>query len=131
MKTRTLVGGGLLLGAILAGSTALTNSSTFDRDAVVGYGTQTISGAVAHTVTYNLNLTRDEIVSVELVLDGDTTDYDVFVGFDSENLAECSGLGVFADDATTYTCVMPDDQMVASATAFHLSVVSDPLIDPN
>lgn len=98
--------GGLLLAAValtaLMGGSAFTASNTQAATDVVGYGETTVSGAVVNSLTYNLNAAGDNVDTVELVLDGDTTGSAVAIGFNGGATTSC-GTGTFTT-VTTYTC---------------------------
>jgi hypothetical protein len=120
-KTRKLLGAAALAGVLAAGGTAFTASNSLPApDATRGYGSQTISGVTAESVTYNTNAAKDTITSVALVLTGDTTAKTIQIAFDDAAPATCSDPGAFDDVAnhTTYDCTA--NQSVATATKFAL-----------
>jgi hypothetical protein len=118
MNIRKLLGAGALVGVLAAGGLALTAANTLPSgDAVKGYGSQTISGVTATSVTYNTNTAGDTITSVGLVLSGDTTAKTIQIAFNDAAPATCSGTGVFTTN-TTYSCTV--NQAVGTATKFAL-----------
>lgn len=111
---------GLVGLAGLAG-TAFTASNTLPAsDVTRGYGSQTISGVTAESVTYGFNTAEDTITSVSLVLTGDTTAKTIEIAFNDAAPAVCSGTGTHdvTNDDTTYSCTV--SQSVASADKFAL-----------
>jgi hypothetical protein len=114
-----------LLGAVaVAGVVALTGSAftagnTLPAAGVTkGYGSQTISGVTATSVTYNTNTAGDTITSVGLVLTSDTTARTIQIAFNDAAPATCSGTGTFATPSTTYSCTVT--QSVGTAIKFAL-----------
>lgn len=121
MNARKILGSLALAGVVAAGGSAFTASNSLPAaDAVKGYGSQTISGVTASSVTYNTNTAGDTITSVGLVLTGDTTAKTIQIAFNDAAPATCSDAGVFVTD-TTYTCTV--SQAVADATKFALVAV--------
>jgi hypothetical protein len=114
--------GALAIGGIVAlGGSAFTASNSLPAaSATKGYGSQTISGVTAESVSYNTNTPGDTITSVGLVLTGDTTAKTIQIAFNDAAPATCSDAGVYAagSDDTTYACNVT--QSVASATKFAL-----------
>lgn len=101
--------GATALSMLFAGS-AFTASNTFAPDATApstGYASTTVSGATINSLAYNLNATGDNVDTVTLVLDGDTTGSAVSIGFNDGATTSC-GTGTYDDvatpPATTYTC---------------------------
>lgn len=106
MRKSTRIIGAIGLAVVAAaGGTAFTNSNTQPATQVVGYGSTTISGATVNSMTYNLNLPGDNVDSVTLVLEGDTTASAVFIGFNGGTATSC-GTGTYSllSTSTTYTC---------------------------
>jgi hypothetical protein len=121
MNTRKLLGAAALVGVVSAAGSAFTASNSLPAASVDrGYGSQTITGVTAEAVTYNMNTPEDTIVSVGLVLTGDTTAKTIQIAFNDAAPATCSGSGVYAagTDDTTYTCVV--NQAVMGTTKFAL-----------
>jgi hypothetical protein len=119
-KSTKIVGALVLAGLGVAGGSAFTASNSLPAaSTTLGYGSQSISGVTATSVTYNTNTPGDTITSVGLVLVGDTTSKTIKIAFDDAAPATCSDAGTF-DVATgsTYTCVV--SQSVGSATKFAL-----------
>jgi hypothetical protein len=120
-KTRNFLGAAALAGVLAAGGTAFTASNTLPAANVTkGYGSQTISGVTAESVTYNTNVAKDTVTSVGLVLTGDTTSKTIQLAFNDAGPTTCSDGGVHdaEGDATTYSCTV--DQAVATVTKFAL-----------
>jgi hypothetical protein len=118
-KTRTFLGAAALAGVVAAGGSAFTASNSLPATSVTrGYGSQTISGVTAESVSYNMNTAEDTITSVGLVLTGDTTAKTIQIAFNDAAPATCSGTGVFAagTDDTTYSCTA--SQSVGTAVKF-------------
>lgn len=90
----------------LIGGGALTASNTFASGAtapITGYAETTVSGGTVDSLAYTLNAGGDNVDSVTLVLNGDTTTSAVSIGFNGGATTSC-GIGTFATTATTYTC---------------------------
>jgi hypothetical protein len=120
-KTRKFLGGAALVGIVAAGGSAFTASNSLPATTVTrGYGSQTISGVTAESVTYGMNTAEDTITSVGLVLTGDTTAKTIQVAFNDAAPATCSGTGTYASvsDDTTYSCTV--SQSVGTAVKFAL-----------
>ena len=104
---------------LAAGATAFTASNSLPAASVTkGYGSQTITGVTATSVTYNTNVSGDTITSVGLVLTGDTTARTIKIAFNDAAPATCSDAGVFDTDHTTYSCTV--NQSTAGANKFAL-----------
>lgn len=120
-NTKKFLGAVAVAGVLAAGGSAFTAGNTLpDADVTKGYGSQTISGVAAESVTYNTDVPKENIVSVGLVLTGDTTAKTIQVAFNDAAPATCSGTGTFnaTTDDSTYTCTVT--QTVAGATKFAL-----------
>lgn len=119
MRTiKMLLGGVAVAGVLAAGGSAFTDSNTLPAASVTkGYGSQTITGVAATSVTYNTNTPGDTITSVGLVLTGDTTAKTIKIAFNDAAPATCSGTGSYTTD-TTYSCTV--NQAVGDATKFAL-----------
>jgi hypothetical protein len=120
-RTRKFLGAAALAGVLAAGGTAFTASNSLPAaDVTKGYGSQTISGVTAESVTYNTNIAEDTITSVGLVLTGDTTTKTIQIAFNDAAPATCSDAGVFnvTNDDTTYSCTV--SQSVSTANKFAL-----------
>lgn len=101
--------GATALSMLFAGS-AFTAGNTFATGATApktGYGETVVTGATINSLAYNLSTDGSNVDSVDLVLDGDTTDSAVSIGFNDGATTSC-GTGTFDDaatpTATTYTC---------------------------
>lgn len=104
---------------LAAGATAFTASNSLPAASVTkGYGSQTITGVTATSVTYNTNVSGDTITSVGLVLTGDTTSKVIKIAFNDAAPATCSDAGVFDTDHTDYSCTV--NQSTAGANKFAL-----------
>lgn len=118
-KIKILLGGVALAGVLATGGSAFTASNSLPAASVTkGYGSQTITGVTASSVTYNTNTAGDTITSVGLVLTGDTTARAIQIAFNDAAPATCSGTGAFLTPSTTYTCTV--SQAVGTATKFAL-----------
>jgi hypothetical protein len=120
-KTRKFLGAAALAGILTAGGAAFTASNSLPAANVTkGYGSQTISGVTAESVTYNTNVAKDTVTSVGLVLSGDTTAKTIQLAFNDAAPATCSDVGVYdaEGDTTTYDCNV--NESVATATKFAL-----------
>jgi hypothetical protein len=118
MKIRQVLGVGAVAGMVFVGGQALTASNTVPAaSAVKGYGSQTITGVAATSISYNTNTAGDTITSVGLVLTGDTTAKTIQIAFNDAAPATCSDAGAFSTN-TTYTCVV--NQAVVDAAKFAL-----------
>jgi hypothetical protein len=106
---------------LAAGAAAFTASNSLPAASVTkGYGSQTITGVTAQSVSYNTNTPGDTITSVGLVLTGDTTGKTIQIAFDDAAPATCSDPGAYSsvNSSTTYSCTV--SQPVASANKFAL-----------
>ncbi|MEY2430653.1 MAG: hypothetical protein QOC92_378 [Acidimicrobiaceae bacterium] len=119
MKIRYLVGIGALAGTMFAGGQAFTASNDVPAASVVkGYGSQTITGVTATSITYNTNTAGDTIESVGLVLNSNTTARVIKIAFNDEAPATCSDAAPVYGVTSSYTCLV--DQAVATANKFAL-----------
>lgn len=101
---RKFFAGAVLVAAVVVGGSAFTASNTVP-DATVGFGTNTVSGATVKSIRYNTNVIGDNVDSVSLVLDGDTTASAVSLGFNGAGATPCgTGTHDEAADTTSYTC---------------------------
>jgi hypothetical protein len=120
-RNRAIAGAAALAGLVgLAGSAFTASNSVPDASVVRGYGSQTITGVIAEQISYGLNVPKDKITSVGLVLTGDTTARTIQVAFHDAAPATCSGSGTYAagTDDTTYSCTV--DELVTGADKFAL-----------
>ena len=118
---RALLGAGAVAGILAMTGSAFTASNTMPAASVTkGYGSQTITGVTAESVTYNLNAPKDTVDSVSLVLTGDTTARTIEIAFNDAAPAACSGTGAFnaTTDDTSYSCTISGGQSVSTATKF-------------
>jgi hypothetical protein len=125
----------VVAGVAAVGVTAFTNSNSFDAQGphnagqVAGYGTESVSGVVAHSVKYVTPGDGTNITEVDLVLAGDTTNDDISYAFNGGALQPCiHGLetesgGTYAAapaDTTSYTCTLAVAQDTSAVTDFAL-----------
>ena len=114
MRTRTTTKrrGALLISAAalaaLLGGNAFTASNTFAADAtapLTGYASTTVTGGTINQLAYNLNAAGDNVNTVTLVLNGDTIDSAVSVGFNGGATTSCgTGDNTTTPGETAYTC---------------------------
>jgi hypothetical protein len=109
-KLGKALGAVAIAGAIAAGGSAFTASNSLPGPTTIGYGTQTITGVTATSVTYNLNATKDKIVSVDLVLVGDTTLKNIELAWGTGTPFQCDGTPVFTT-STAYSCSADADPL--------------------
>jgi hypothetical protein len=124
-RTRKLLAAVVVAGVAAAGISAFTDSNQFQASGakgagdVAGYGSVTVSGVTAHSISYQTPGVGDTITKVDISLVGDTTNDDISIAFNNNNVALCSDdPGVFAAGFTTYSC--DANQLVAAVTSFHL-----------
>lgn len=125
MNARKILGSFALVGVVAASGSAFTASNTMAADAVKGYGSQSISGVAATSVTYNTDATGATIETVGLVLTGDTTAKTIQIAFNDAAPATCSGdaTAAYLDPSTTYSCTITGGLAVGDATKFALVAV--------
>lgn len=89
---------------VLAGS-AFTASNTMPPDIVRGYGDQEVTGVTVTSISHNLNAIKEEVVSVDVVVVGDSTALTLEVAYNDDVPSVCGG-GVYdvGDDETSYNC---------------------------
>jgi len=103
-RSTTLVAGVALAAALAAGGTAFTASNTVPNK-TLGYGSNTVSGAIVNSIVYNLNAAGDNVNTVTLKLAGNTTTSAVSLGFNGGSTMSCgTGTHDSVANATTYTC---------------------------
>ncbi len=120
-RIRTVLTAAAVAGLLsIVGAASTAGNTMPSASAVRGYGSQTITGVTAKTITYNTNTLGDTITSVGLVLTGDTTKNTIQIAFNDATPATCSGTGTYAalSNDTTYSCTT--NQSVATATKFAL-----------
>ena len=135
-KTRKLLAALVVAGVAAVGVSAFTNANSFDQQGphkagqVAGYGTESVSGVVAHSIKYVTPGDGTNITEVDLVLAGDTTNDDVSYAFNGGPLQACihgaeteSG-GTYdpppGTDTTSYTCTLAASIATDSVTDFAL-----------
>jgi hypothetical protein len=122
--TTKLIGAVAVAGLVATAGSAFTDSNSLPAASVTkGYGSQTITGVTATSVTYNTDTPGSTITSVGLVLTGDTTAKVIQIAFNDAAPATCSDAGTFTAGSTSYTCVVTPGQDVATATKFALVAV--------
>src|SRR6266567_8901127 len=121
-RTRKLLAALVVAGLAAVGVSAFTDSNLFQSAGskgagdVAGYGSVTVAGVTAHSISYLTPGVGDTITKVNLSLDGDTTNDDISIAFNNDNVALCSDdPGVFAAGVTTYSC--DANQAVAAVTS--------------
>jgi hypothetical protein len=124
-RTRKLLAALVVAGVAAVGVSAFTDSNQFQAPGakgagdVAGYGSVTVAGVTAESISYLTPGVGDTITKVNLSLVGDTTNDDVSIAFNADNVALCSDdPGVFAAGFTTYSC--DANQAVAAVTSFHI-----------
>jgi hypothetical protein len=124
-RTRKLLAALVVAGLAAVGISAFTDSNQFQASGakgagdVAGYGSVTVSGVTAHSVSYTTPGVGDTITEVNLSLVGDTTNDDISIAFNGDDVALCSDdPGHFAAGFTTYVCDVNQD--VTLATSFHI-----------
>jgi hypothetical protein len=127
----TIVAGAI--GLTAAGATAFTNSTTFSNsNTTVGYGSETVSGAVVTSISYGLSADGSTINSVTFIAQGNTSGSSAKVGFSTistsgtaQPTTDC-GTGVYnGSTETTYICNNDSagiDQAVADVEATNIVV---------
>jgi hypothetical protein len=111
-----------------AGVSAFTANNAFQSTGskgagdVAGYGSVTVSGVTAHSVSYLTPGVGDKITRVDLDLVGDTTNDNISIAFNGNNVALCSDPGTYTTGPdTTYQCdVSGQNQTTAGVTSFHI-----------
>src|SRR5947209_10692667 len=87
--SRRMVAVVVLIGAIAAGGAAFTASNTIPPS-VAGYGTSTITGATANSVSYALSSDGTTITDATIVFSGNHSADTVTAGFGTDNLTTCT-----------------------------------------
>jgi hypothetical protein len=119
MNMRKLLGVAAIGGLIFAGGSAFTASNAVPAASVVkGYGSQTITGVTATSITYNTNTAGDTITSVGLVLNSDTTARVIKIAFNDAAPETCSDVAPVYGVTSSYNCLVT--QPVAEANKFAL-----------
>lgn len=109
-----------LLGAVATGS-AFTAGNTVPAS-VAGYGTSTVSGATATSLTYTLSADGTTISAADLVFTGDQTGRTVKAGFGTAALTSCT-VGTYdsTGNKTPVTC-SGYTQSTATSASFNVAV---------
>jgi hypothetical protein len=133
-RTRKLLAALVVAGVAAVGVSAFTNSNSFDVQGphnagqVAGYGTESVSGVVAHSVKYVTPGDGTNITEVDLVLATDTTHDDISYAFNGGALQPCihgvetesGGTYDGGSNTTSYTCTLAAPQDTAAVTDFAL-----------
>jgi hypothetical protein len=118
----------ILTGALAAGALAVvvgsaSTSSNTIQASVAGYGSSTISGATATSVTYTLDDDGTQITGADMVFQGNQSGRTVRAGFGTDTLATCT-VGVY--DATNLVTPVACDglftQPTATSASFNVAV---------
>jgi hypothetical protein len=119
-KPRSILAGLVVIGALAAGGAAFTASNTIP-DTVMGFGTSTITGATATSLTYTRTADGSAITAATLVFTGDISANTVQAGFNTNALDTCAAGTVAAGD-TTVVCTLTTPEPTAGATTFNVAV---------
>ncbi|MCW2584813.1 MAG: hypothetical protein JWN55_329 [Frankiales bacterium] len=123
--TTKLIGAVAVAGLVATGGSAFTGSNSLPAASVTkGYGSQTITGVTATSVTYTTDTPGSTITSVGLILTGDTTTKVIQIAFNDAAPATCSAAGTYTigtPGSTAYTCAVTQD--VTTAAKFALVAV--------
>jgi hypothetical protein len=124
-RTRKLLAALAVAAVAAVGVSAFTASNAFQPGGskgagdVAGYGSVTVAGVTAHSISYTTPGVGDTITEVNLSLVGDTTNDDISLAFNGDDVVLCSDdPGHFAAGFTTYDCNVNQD--VTLATALHI-----------
>ena len=116
MKLHGFLSTAVVAGVLLQCGTALTASSNAPARAA-GFGTGTISGVTAKSISYGTDGVN--IDTVHLVLEGDTTGTRIEIAFNGDSPTPCNDRGLYnGASATTYRCEIV--QSLAAAAEFAL-----------
>jgi hypothetical protein len=105
-NSKRILGALAVAGLVAAGGSAFTAGNTgMPATDTIGYNATTVTGATVNSLTYNYSIDKDEVASVTLVLDLDTTTNVVEIGFNANAPVSC-GTGTYnaTTTETTYTC---------------------------
>ena len=132
-KTRKLLAALVVAGVAAVGVSAFTNANSFDQQGphkagqVAGYGTESVSGVVAHSIKYVTPGDGSNITEVDLVLAGDTTNDDISYAFNGGAVQPCihtpetESHGTYDGTTyTSYTCTLATPQLTNDVTDFSL-----------
>jgi hypothetical protein len=123
--TTKLIGAVAVAGLVATGGSAFTGSNSLPAASVTkGYGSQTITGVTATSVTYTTDTPGSTITSVGLILTGDTQTKVIQIAFNDAAPATCSAAGTYTvgtPGSTSYTCAVTQD--VTTAAKFALVAV--------
>ncbi len=122
ITVRQVLFGLLFVAAASAGGAAVTASNTLPST-TAGYGTSTVSGAVATSIVFTLNADGTQITQADLVFTGDlTSGRAVSAAFGSDSLTTCT-IGSYDGSSTAVSC-SGFTQATDTATAFHVAVTN-------
>ena len=129
-RTRKLLAALVVAGVAAVGVSAFTDSNQFQASGaqgagdIAGYGSVTVAGVTARSVSYTTNATGDKITDVNLILVGDTTNDDISVAFNGNPVALCSDNDTATYDGSAYTPYDCDVALLSqdtdAVTSFHL-----------
>lgn len=115
----------LLLSAatlVAGGGVAYTAANTVPSS-VAGYGSSTVSGATANSISYTLSTDSTQITGASVVFAGDLTGSRVTAGFGTGTSASCTLATYNATAATTTATCSGFTQSTSTATTFNVAVV--------
>lgn len=124
MRTsRKLLMAAAVAGVVAAGGgSAFTNANTIPAS-VAGYGSSTISGAVANSVVYALSTDGTQITGATIVFQGDQTGRTVQAGFGTGASTVCTDKTLAAGPPATTTVVCSGfTESTSGATTFNVAV---------
>lgn len=110
LRKKTIVAVVGIVGLLAAGASAFTATNTFtNSNTNVGYGVETVSGAVVTGINYTLSSDGSTITAVTLTTQGDTSGSSASVGFTVDGVAGqttacAAGTYSSANTDTTYDC---------------------------
>jgi hypothetical protein len=121
-KPRSILAALVVIGALVAGGAAFTASNTIPNT-VMGFGTSTITGATATSLTYTRTADGSSITAATLVFSGDIHSNTVEAGFNANALDTCAaGSYAAVPDETTVVCTLSSAEPTAGATTFNVAV---------
>jgi hypothetical protein len=113
----------VVVGAIAAGGAAFTAANTVPNT-TAGYGTSTITGAVATDIVYGLSSDGTQITSATITFTGDLHSDTVKAGFESSNLTTCSAPVYDGTTSSTSTC-SGYTESTATSSSFNVAVTNN------
>jgi hypothetical protein len=130
-RTRKLLAALVVAGVAAVGVSAFTNSNSFDVQGphnagqVAGFGTESVSGVVAHSVKYETPGDGTQITAVDLVLATDTTNDDISFSFNSGAIEPCLNGSGETESHGTYDNVSTTSYHCVLATPIDTDTVTD------